>query len=143
MLLDESWKIEWKLKFLVSYVIDKTSDEKKNGWFGIHVKMQKVYFSVIIFEIPSTLSTFLFQVQEMLHICTDHYDQEETKSKDKKDKDKDKKEDKDKDKKEEKDKAEEKEVDLSSQQAVAVLGVYDLNPGSDVVKKKLFVLIIH
>lgn len=124
-------------------MIDKTSDEKKNGWFGIHVKVQKVYFSVIIFEIPSTLSNFAFQVQEMLHICTDHYDQEETKSKDKKDKDKDKKEDKDKDKKEEKDKAEEKEVDLSSQQAVAVLGVYDLKPGSDVVKKKLFVLIIH
>ena len=56
----------------------------------------------------------LFQVQDMLHICTDHYEQEETKfsSKDKKDKEK----------KEEKEK-EEKEVDLSSQQAIAVLGI--------------------
>ncbi|XP_047474955.1 26S proteasome non-ATPase regulatory subunit 2-like [Penaeus chinensis] len=74
----------------------------------------------------------VLKVQEMLHICTDHYDQEETKSKDKKDKDKDKKEDKDKDKKEEKDKAEEKEVDLSSQQAVAVLGIALIAMGEDI-----------
>ena len=58
----------------------------------------------------------------MLHICTDHYDQEDSKSKEKDKKDKEKKEDKDKDK--EKDKSDDKEVDLSSQQAIAVLGLF-------------------
>ena len=71
----------------------------------------------------------VLKVQEMLHICTDHYETEDSsKSKDKKDKttskdkeDKDKKEDaKDKDSKDKKE--EEKDIDLSSQQSIAVLG---------------------
>lgn len=65
----------------------------------------------------------VLQVQEMLHICTDHYEQDEGKSKEKDKKDKDKKEDKEKDK----EKAENKEVDLSSQQSVAVLGLWLLS----------------
>ncbi|KAK3851430.1 hypothetical protein Pcinc_041919 [Petrolisthes cinctipes] len=76
----------------------------------------------------------VLKVQEMLHICTDHYDQEETKSKDKKEKEKEKEKDKDKDKDKEKDKekSEEKEVDLSTQQAVAVLGIALISMGEDI-----------
>merc|ERR1712142_856231 len=71
----------------------------------------------------------VLKVQEMLHICTDHYDPEDSKSKEKEKKDKEKEKEKEKDKDKEKDKEskekkeEEKEVDLSSQQAVAVLGI--------------------
>ena len=76
----------------------------------------------------------VLKVQEMLHICTDHYDTDDTsataKSKEKKDKtnkekekeDKDKKDDKEKDKDSKDKKEDEKEVDLSSQQSIAVLG---------------------
>ncbi|KAK7081933.1 26S proteasome non-ATPase regulatory subunit 2 [Halocaridina rubra] len=73
----------------------------------------------------------VLKVQEMLHICTDHYDQEETK-KDKKEKKEEKDKDKDKDKDKEKEKSEEKEVDLSSQQAVAVLGIALIAMGEDI-----------
>ncbi|KAB7504021.1 26S proteasome non-ATPase regulatory subunit 2 [Armadillidium nasatum] len=70
----------------------------------------------------------VLKIQEMLHICTDHYDQEEGRVKEKDKKDKDKKEDKDK----EKEKDEEKEIDLSSQQAVAVLGIALISMGEDI-----------
>merc|ERR1739838_878173 len=65
----------------------------------------------------------VLKVQEMLHICTDHYDPEDSKSKEKEKKEKDKKEEK---------KDEEKEVDLSSQQAVAVLGIALISMGEDI-----------
>ena len=79
----------------------------------------------------------VLKVQEMLHICTDHYDTDDSpasKTKDKKDKankdSKDKEDKKDeatasgsKDKETKETKDEEKDVDLSSQQSIAVLGV--------------------
>merc|ERR1712179_784956 len=82
----------------------------------------------------------VLKVQEMLHICTDHYDPEDSKSKEKekKDKDKEKEKEKEKDKDKDKDKdskdkkEEEKEVDLSSQQAVAVLGIALIAMGEDI-----------
>jgi len=78
----------------------------------------------------------VLKVQEMLHICTDHYDPEDSKSKEKEKKEKDKKEEKKDDKEKDKDskekKEEEKEVDLSSQQAVAVLGIALISMGEDI-----------
>merc|ERR1739838_781718 len=73
----------------------------------------------------------VLKVQEMLHICTDHYDPDE-KEKKEKDKKEEKKDDKEKDKDSKEKKEEEKEVDLSSQQAVAVLGIALISMGEDI-----------
>jgi len=63
----------------------------------------------------------VLKIQQLLHICSEHYEQE--KESEKKDKKKDeKKDDKKEDKKEEESK-EEVSHDLSGQQAVAVLGL--------------------
>jgi len=81
----------------------------------------------------------VLKIQNLLHICSEHYDSgkdgESDKSK-KDDKNKDdksktkKKDDKDGDKKEEK--KEEKRVDLTSQQGVAVLGIALISMGEEI-----------
>ncbi|CAG0919368.1 unnamed protein product [Notodromas monacha] len=73
----------------------------------------------------------VLKVQNLLHICSEHYDgtsAETTKKKEKKD-DKDKKDDKEKGKEEKKD---EPSVDLSQQQAIAVLGIALIAMGEEI-----------
>ncbi|KAA0194383.1 hypothetical protein HAZT_HAZT001317 [Hyalella azteca] len=86
----------------------------------------------------------VLKVQEMLHICTDHYETDDSssssKAKDKKEKtnkdkqDKEKKDEaaKEKDAKESEKKEDDKEVDLSSQQSIAVLGIALIAMGEDI-----------
>nr|XP_042912090.1 26S proteasome non-ATPase regulatory subunit 2 [Parasteatoda tepidariorum] len=73
----------------------------------------------------------VLKVQNLLHICSEHYDatDKDDKKDDKKDKDKE-----DKDKKEEKTTSH----DLSSQQAVAVLGIALISMGEDIGSEMAF-----
>ena len=86
----------------------------------------------------------MLKIQNLLHICSEHYEQpteEEKKEKEKKKKEEEKKEaeKKDGDKEGEKKKEEEeKEVDLSLQQMVAVLGLGLIAMGEDIGSEMLF-----
>ncbi|GFY54772.1 26S proteasome non-ATPase regulatory subunit 2 [Trichonephila inaurata madagascariensis] len=75
----------------------------------------------------------VLKVQNLLHICSEHYEvnEKDDKKDDKKDKDKDKE---DKDKKEEKSTS----IDLSSQQAVAVLGIALISMGEEIGSEMAF-----
>ncbi|XP_055949286.1 26S proteasome non-ATPase regulatory subunit 2-like [Argiope bruennichi] len=73
----------------------------------------------------------VLKVQNLLHICSEHY--EVADKDDKKDEKKDKEKD-DKDKKEEKSSA----VDLSSQQAIAVLGIALISMGEEIGSEMAF-----
>lgn len=86
----------------------------------------------------------VLKIQQLLHICSDHYDQDkaETEKKDKK-KESDKK---DGDKKTEEEKEKEKEevtLDLSGQQAVAVLGLGLISMGEDIGSEMLIRTLSH
>ena len=83
----------------------------------------------------------MLKIQNLLHICSEHYEQptEEEKKKKKED------EKKEADKKDgeaakdgEKKKEEEKEVDLSLQQMIAVLGLGLIAMGEDIGSEMLF-----
>ena len=87
----------------------------------------------------------MLKIQNLLHICSEHYEQpteEEKKEKEKKKKEEDKKEADKKDgeaaKDGEKKKEEEKEVDLSLQQMIAVLGLGLIAMGEDIGSEMLF-----
>jgi len=72
----------------------------------------------------------VLKVQQLLSICSDHYEQEKSETEKKKD---DKKKDGDKkDDKKEEEKKEEVTLDLSGQQAVAVLGLGLISMGEDI-----------
>ncbi|KAL7731870.1 hypothetical protein ACLKA6_017447 [Drosophila palustris] len=73
----------------------------------------------------------VLKIQQLLHICSDHYETtnaDEEKEKSKKDKSKEKEKEKDKEEKKEK----EKEKDLSPVQAIAVLGIALIAMGEDI-----------
>merc|ERR1712105_256690 len=76
----------------------------------------------------------VLKIQQLLHICSEHYehDKGETEKKDKKKDDKKDGEKKDGDKKAEEEKKEEGPLDLSGQQAVAVLGLGLISMGEDI-----------
>ena len=84
------------------------------------------------------------KIQNLLHICSEHYEQsseEEKKEQERKAKEAEKKKDGDKKEGETKDadkKEEEKEVDLSLQQMVAVLGLGLIAMGEDIGSEMLF-----
>merc|ERR1719309_984422 len=92
----------------------------------------------------------VLKIQQLLHICSDHYDQDkgETDKKDKKKegdkKEGDKKSDEEKDKKGEDEKKEEDgPLDLSGQQAVAVLGLGLISMGEDIGSEMLIRTLSH
>merc|ERR1712226_1499580 len=88
----------------------------------------------------------VLKIQQLLHICSEHYEQDkgETEKKDKKKDDKKDGEKKDGDKKgEEEKKEEEGPLDLSGQQAVAVLGLGLISMGEDIGSEMLIRTLSH
>jgi len=88
----------------------------------------------------------VLKIQQLLHICSEHYEQD--KESDKKDKKKDdkkdeKKDDKKDDKKDEEKKEEEVTHDLSGQQAVAVLGLGLIAMGEDIGSDMMYRTLGH
>ncbi|KAG1678341.1 26S proteasome non-ATPase regulatory subunit 2 [Nymphon striatum] len=78
----------------------------------------------------------VLKVQNLLHICSEHYEQSEKASEKDEKKDEKKKDDKDKDKdKDEKKEEKQSSPDLSSQQAVAALGIALIAMGEEVGSK--------
>ena len=88
----------------------------------------------------------VLKIQQLLHICSDHYEQDkgEAEKKDKK-KEAEKKdgEKKDGEKKGEEEKTEEVALDLSGQQAVAVLGLGLISMGEDIGSEMLIRTLSH
>merc|ERR1712066_1231133 len=93
-------------------------------------------FANILVEVCAYAGTGnVLKIQQLLHICSEHYEQDkgETEKKDKKKDDKKDGEKKDGDKKGEDEKKEEEgPLDLSGQQAVAVLGLGLISMGEDI-----------
>jgi 26S proteasome regulatory subunit N1 len=88
----------------------------------------------------------VLKIQQLLHICSEHYEQDkgETEKKDKKKDDKKDGEKKDGDKKAEEEKKEEEgPLDLSGQQAVAVLGLGLISMGEDIGSEMLIRTLSH
>merc|ERR1711936_1417022 len=88
----------------------------------------------------------VLKIQQLLHICSEHYEQDkgETEKKDKKKDDKKDGEKKDGDKKAEEEKKEEDgPLDLSGQQAVAVLGLGLISMGEDIGSEMLIRTLSH
>merc|ERR1712223_2036566 len=88
----------------------------------------------------------VLKIQQLLHICSEHYEQDkgETEKKDKKKDDKKDGEKKDGDKKGEDEKKEEEgPLDLSGQQAVAVLGLGLISMGEDIGSEMLIRTLSH
>jgi len=82
----------------------------------------------------------VLKIQQLLHICSDHYEQE----KETQDKSKEKKKDEKKDgEKEKEEKAEDTPLDLSGQQAVAVLGLGLIAMGEDIGSEMLVRTLSH
>jgi len=82
----------------------------------------------------------VLKIQQLLHICSDHYEQDKEvadKSKDKK------KDDKKEGEKKEEEKKEEGPMDLSGQQAVAVLGLGLISMGEDIGSEMLIRTLSH
>ncbi|XP_063243061.1 26S proteasome non-ATPase regulatory subunit 2 [Bacillus rossius redtenbacheri] len=88
----------------------------------------------------------VLKIQQLLHICSEHYETSEKEDKkedrkekkDKEDKKEDKKDDKKDDKKEEKKDDKKEEKDLSSKQAVAVLGIALIAMGEEIGSEMAF-----
>lgn len=80
----------------------------------------------------------VLKIQQLLHICSEHYEAE--KEPEKKDK---KKDDKDKDKKGEDESKEEVILDLSGQQAIAVLGLGLIAMGEDIGSEMMYRTLGH
>ena len=88
----------------------------------------------------------VLKIQQLLHICSEHYEQDkgETEKKDKKKDEKKDGEKKDGDKKGEDEKKEEEgPLDLSGQQAVAVLGLGLISMGEDIGSEMLIRTLSH
>jgi len=88
----------------------------------------------------------VLKIQQLLHICSEHYEQDkgETEKKDKKKDDKKDGEKKDGDKKADEEKKEEEgPLDLSGQQAVAVLGLGLISMGEDIGSEMLIRTLSH
>merc|ERR1719394_262830 len=88
----------------------------------------------------------VLKIQQLLHICSEHYEQDkgDTEKKDKKKDDKKDGEKKDGDKKGEDEKKEEEgPLDLSGQQAVAVLGLGLISMGEDIGSEMLIRTLSH
>jgi len=88
----------------------------------------------------------VLKIQQLLHICSEHYEQDkgETEKKDKKKDDKKDGEKKDGEKKAEEEKKEEEgPLDLSGQQAVAVLGLGLISMGEDIGSEMLIRTLSH
>jgi 26S proteasome regulatory subunit N1 len=84
----------------------------------------------------------VLKIQQLLHICSEHYEQE--KEPEKKDKKKDDKKDEKKDDKDKKDEKEEEVArDMSGQQAVAVLGLGLIAMGEDIGSEMLYRTLGH
>merc|ERR1719320_931579 len=82
----------------------------------------------------------VLKIQQLLHICSDHYEQD----KEVVDKSKDKKKDDKKDgEKEKEEKKEDAPLDLSGQQAVAVLGLGLISMGEDIGSEMLIRTLSH
>jgi len=82
----------------------------------------------------------VLKIQQLLHICSDHYEQEkevQDKTKDKK------KDDKKEGEKEKEEKTEDAALDLSGQQAVAVLGLGLISMGEDIGSEMLLRTLSH
>ena len=84
----------------------------------------------------------VLKIQQLLHICSDHYEQDKEASEKGKEKDKKKDDKKEGDKKEE-EKKEETTLDLSGQQAVAVLGLGLIAMGEDIGSEMLVRTLSH
>jgi len=84
----------------------------------------------------------VLKIQQLLHICSDHYEQDKEASEKGKEKDKKKDDKKEGDKKEE-EKKEETPLDLSGQQAVAVLGLGLIAMGEDIGSEMLVRTLSH
>jgi len=84
----------------------------------------------------------VLKIQQLLHICSDHYEQDKEASDKGKEKDKKKDDKKEGDKKEE-EKKEETTLDLSGQQAVAVLGLGLIAMGEDIGSEMLVRTLSH
>merc|ERR1712025_537578 len=82
----------------------------------------------------------VLKIQQLLHICSDHYEQDKEATDKSKDKKKDDKKDGEKDKEEKKDDA---PMDLSGQQAVAVLGLGLISMGEDIGSEMLIRTLSH
>ncbi|XP_037933411.1 26S proteasome non-ATPase regulatory subunit 2 [Teleopsis dalmanni] len=84
----------------------------------------------------------VLKIQQLLHICSDHYETSATDSseteKNKKDKSKDKEKEKQEKEKEKLEKEKEKEKDLSATQAIAVLGIALISMGEDIGAEMAF-----
>jgi len=106
-------------------------------------------FAVTMVDICAYAGTGnVLKIQQLLHICSEHYevDKEEKKEKEKKKDDKkdDKKDGKEGEKKEEKEeKKDDKPLDLSMQQAVAVLGLGLISMGEDIGGEMLYRTLGH
>lgn len=79
----------------------------------------------------------VLKVQQLLHICSEHYESTSEKSDDSKDKSKDKDKDKDKEAAAQKEK-EDREKDLSSTQAIAVIGIALIAMGEEIGAEMAF-----
>jgi len=82
----------------------------------------------------------VLKIQQLLHICSDHYEQDKEVVDKSKDKKKDDKKEGEKDKEEKKDDA---PLDLSGQQAVAVLGLGLISMGEDIGSEMLVRTLSH
>jgi len=82
----------------------------------------------------------VLKIQQLLHICSDHYEQDKEATDKSKDKKKDDKKDGEKDKEEKK---EDTPMDLSGQQAVAVLGLGLISMGEDIGSEMLIRTLSH
>jgi len=88
----------------------------------------------------------VLKIQQLLHICSEHYEQEKEDKKEKEKKKDEKKDDKKEDKKDEKKeekKEDDKPLDLSMQQAVAVLGLGLISMGEDIGGEMLYRTLGH
>jgi len=82
----------------------------------------------------------VLKIQQLLHICSDHYEQDKEVADKSKDKKKEDKKDGEKDKEEKK---EDSPLDLSGQQAVAVLGLGLISMGEDIGSEMLIRTLSH
>merc|ERR1712025_735264 len=82
----------------------------------------------------------VLKIQQLLHICSDHYEQDKEATDKSKDKKKDDKKDGEKDKEEKK---KDTPMDLSGQQAVAVLGLGLISMGEDIGSEMLIRTLSH
>jgi len=82
----------------------------------------------------------VLKIQQLLHICSDHYEQDKEVADKSKDKKKEDKKDGEKDKEEKK---EDTPLDLSGQQAVAVLGLGLISMGEDIGSEMLIRTLSH